>query len=212
MQFTPEFRTLERNLRRLEKHFLPPQLSPTGDYTIRWQDRIAAYVVMSHAEIESYLEECGKSVAREAKGKWDRQKEIGKPLLALLAFSGLKLEPPPPKVPLLESNNHKPEIISIEGKIGKCYSIYINIIRKNNGIKEENILSILMPIGIGIDDIRNELINDLNTLGIRRGDIVHTSVSRGRVENTLDPRIQRDLIRRICDQLKDIDALTQQLR
>lgn len=52
---TVGFAKLRRRITLLEKRFLPPR-RPLGDYTTGEQDYIRALVVLSHAEIEAYLE------------------------------------------------------------------------------------------------------------------------------------------------------------
>lgn len=52
---TVGFAKLRRRVGLLERRFLPPR-RPLGDYTLGEQDYIRALVVLSHAEIEAYLE------------------------------------------------------------------------------------------------------------------------------------------------------------
>lgn len=52
---TVGFFKLRRRVQLLERRFLPPR-RPLGDYTHAQQDFIRALVVLSHAEIEAYLE------------------------------------------------------------------------------------------------------------------------------------------------------------
>lgn len=52
---TYAFLKLRRRVKLLERRFLPP-LRKLGDYTLGEQDYIRALIVLSHAEIEAYLE------------------------------------------------------------------------------------------------------------------------------------------------------------
>lgn len=52
---TCSFRNLERRIVQLEDRFTPT-LSPTGFYKEKQYDYVRAYIVLTHAEMEEYLE------------------------------------------------------------------------------------------------------------------------------------------------------------
>ena len=66
MSSSSRFRTLTKELNRLERQFLP-KINPTGIYSDRQLALTIAYRVLAHAEIEAYLEDRVQKVAIDAK-------------------------------------------------------------------------------------------------------------------------------------------------
>ncbi|MFN7526376.1 MAG: hypothetical protein ACK5QA_02960, partial [Dolichospermum sp.] len=71
MPKSDKFITLRTQLNRLKNEFIP-EISPTGLYSESQLSRTAAYRVLAHAEIESYLEERAWEVVQNAKTLWTK--------------------------------------------------------------------------------------------------------------------------------------------
>ena len=66
------WKALSRQLEELRRQFLPTAFDPLGNYPkpLRVQAQTRAFLVLSHAELESFLEEWAKDIAQAAEGLW----------------------------------------------------------------------------------------------------------------------------------------------
>ena len=146
------FRMLTKELNRLKRQFLP-KINPTGSYSERQLAHTLAYRVLVHAEIEAYLEDRVWEVALNAKNHWDSQGKTCRSLICLLGFSGQMMEAPPDTLtPTKGSKALPPEKIKVNKKIDLAINSFKRSIDQNHGIKETNLLALLLPIGIDTDD------------------------------------------------------------
>ena len=169
---TDKYMRLQTRLKKLKKVYLPSSFSPTGTYSDSVYEKVRAYTVLSHAEMEYYFEEIALSIAEKAYKKWTQSKKASKPLLAMVAF----YEGQYSSVPETHDGNRSDE--TIDERIRKAYSSYNEQVRvKNNGIKEANILKVFLPIGIQINDLDENLLIALSNFGKERGSIAHSTKS-----------------------------------
>ncbi|MFM5998761.1 MAG: hypothetical protein ACKPCI_09075, partial [Dolichospermum sp.] len=128
-----KFNTLEMQLDRLKDEFIP-EISPTGLYSESQLSRTAAYRVLAHAEIESYLEERAWEVVQNAKTLWTKGKTT-RSLICLLGFSGLTMDKPPDTLtPQKGSKTVKEEKIKISKKIDLAVESFKRVISQNHGV------------------------------------------------------------------------------
>jgi len=64
---------LLKRLDTLRQNFLPKDFSPIGQYEAREHDLARGYVLLVHAEIESYLEDRATDVANSAEKRWKKK-------------------------------------------------------------------------------------------------------------------------------------------
>jgi hypothetical protein len=201
------FITLNKELNRLRKQFLP-KASPTGEYTDRQLALTIAYVVLAHAEIEAYLEDRVWEVAISAKKDWDSNGKTSRTLLGLLAFSGEMMELPPNSLtPIKASKSVSEDRIKIGKKIDLAINFFKGVIDQNHGIKESNILALLLTIGLDSDGLDTELIAILNTFGEQRGLVAHSSANSYRTKQIPDPVNELNRINQIIQGMTQIDRL-----
>jgi hypothetical protein len=202
-----EFRTLVKELRRLKKQFLP-DINPTGYYNDRKLALTTAYRMLAHAEIEYYLEARAWGVVLNAKKAWD---EVGKPsriLIALLAFSGQLMETPPTSLTPLKANKVvNPDKIKLDNKLVLAVNCFKRVIEQNHGLKESNILSLFLPIGIDSNDLDSVFLATMNTFGEQRGLVAHSSATFYRMLQPLDPANELNIISQIITGLAELDEL-----
>lgn len=110
MPESDRFITLRTQLNRLKDEFLP-EISPTSSYSESQLSKTAAYRVLAHAEIESYLEPSN-----------------------------------------VKQDNHDKRL-EITEKINSAIKSFKKVIDNNHGLKEKNILALLLPIGINSNDL-----------------------------------------------------------
>ncbi|WP_310484163.1 HEPN domain-containing protein [Chamaesiphon sp. VAR_48_metabat_403] len=208
MSRSSRFITLTKELNRLKKQFLP-KINPPGIY---YSDRqlalTIAYGVFVHAEIEAYLEDRVKQVATDAKIDWDSHGKASRTLLSLLAFSGEKMELPPDTLsPIKGSKKVLLEKIKLDKKIELAVNCFMKTIKQNHGLKESNILALLLPIGIDSSDLDLSLLVQLNAFGEQRGLVVHSSATSYRTKQPPDPVDELNKINQITQGLLRIDEL-----
>ena len=211
MSKSARFRTLTRELNRLKKQFLP-KINPTGLYSESQLSKTAAYRVLAHAEIESYLEERAWEVVQNAKTIWDESGKTTRTLICLLGFSGLTMdEPPDTLTPKKGSKTVKEEKIKISKKINLALESFKRVISQNHGVKEDHILSLLLPIGIDSDHLDPAWLATMNTFGEKRGLVAHKSATSYMTIQTPDPANELNTVTQITDELLRIDELINNL-
>ena len=211
MPESDKFITLKTQLDRLKDEFLP-EISPTGSYSESQLSRTAAYRVLAHAEIEYYLEERAWEVVQNAKTLWDKSGKNTRTLICLLGFSGLTMDKPPDTLtPQKGSKTVKEEKIKISKKIDLAVESFKRVISQNHGVKEDHILSLLLPIGIDSDDLDPAWLATMNTFGEKRGLVAHKSATSYMTIQTPDPANELNTVNQITDELLRIDELINNL-
>jgi hypothetical protein len=211
MPESDKFITLKTQLDRLKDEFLP-EISPTGSYSESQLSRTAAYRVLAHAEIEYYLEERAWTKVIDAKKAWETGKTT-RTLICLLGFSDLTMDKPPDtlkKPSNVKQDNHDKRL-EITEKINSAIKSFKKIIDNNHGVKEKNILALLLPIGIDSDDLDPAWLADMNTFGEKRGLVAHTSATSYMTIQTPDPANELNTVTQIKNELLRIDELINNL-
>ena len=191
-----QFRSLQTRMRRLRAHFLPRQFEPTGKYSERQLDRARAYRLLAHAEIESYLEQVVSETANEAYDIWENKGLITDPLIAMVAYSQNASRTVPTSKPTDGPRDLRDRVKKAKDSLTR----YAN--GENNGIRERNILRLLLPIGISEYDIDTTWLSTTDSFAQERGESAHRS---NRVTNPLDPKTEHDRVGQILEGLMAID-------
>lgn len=214
MPKSDKFITLEMQLDRLKDEFLP-EISPTGSYSESQLSRTAAYRVLAHAEIESYLEERAWTIVIDAKKAWETGKTT-RTLICLLGFSDLTMDKPPDtlkKPSNVKQDNHDKRL-QITEKINSAINSFKKVIDNNHGLKEKNILNVYsLTIGINSNDLdpNNTWLANMNTFGQKRGLVAHKSATSYMTTQTPDPANELNTVTQITDELLRIDELINNL-
>jgi hypothetical protein len=200
------FRQLTKELNRLKKQFLPRKFSEINDYSERQLALTFAYRVFAHAEIESYLEDRVWDTVQTAKNIWDNQGKASGVLLCVIAFSGQEMENPPDTItPLKGNKNVSLDKLKITKKIDIVIRCFKSVIDQNHGIKETNLLKLLLPIGIDSDDLDQVWLANMNTFGEERGEIAHSSGIK--TKKTPNPADELERVKQIIQELEKVDQL-----
>jgi hypothetical protein len=205
------FRILKRSVSELRRHLIPKKIDPTGTYC--WIDKVEvraeAYRVLVHAEIEAYLEDRAIEIARAAWSSWKASRYVTTVTLHLIGFSGRQMDDPVKTLVAPDKNKEKswPERKYIDDRLGKSVTGYIRFLQKeNHGIREANLLSILVPIGVLLDDLDENLVLGLEELGLLRGRVAHTSIEL-RAADGVDPKAELDRVNDLLDKLLNLDDM-----
>jgi RiboL-PSP-HEPN len=205
------FGILIQELDKLRKQFLP-KISPTSIYSDKQLALTSAYRILAHAEIEAYLEDRAWEVVIDAKKNWDSTGQPCRTLISLIAFSGSMMDVPPDTLTPTKANKVVPtERIKINKKVDLAINCFKRIIDQNHGVKEANLLALLLPIGIDSDDLDSALIATMNTFGEQRGMVAHSSATSKTVQPP-DPPSELSTVQQITKGLLQVDSLISNLK
>ncbi|MFD9031628.1 HEPN domain-containing protein [Streptomyces sp. NPDC059567] len=199
---SPRYRTLSRRVNELRKNLLPRTFEPTGLYTNRVHERTRAFRVLAHAEFESYIEDRAVEVIHRAHSIWDKTGRIRPCLLALMSHKEADYDIPDKLSDITDSSRKYP---TLKGRIEASKKHYSTFIRtRNHGIKEKNLLLILLPLGITIDEINRTWLETTESWATARGKVAHSSA---KLQHQIDPRIELQTVTEILEGFKGIDVL-----
>jgi len=80
-------------------------------------------------------------------------------------------------------------------------------LNENHGIREKNLLGMLLPIGIESDDIDATWLATIDGFGQDRGSAAHKSSAVSRTQQPPDPKNEFDRVTYLLQGLKDIDEM-----
>ncbi len=125
-------------------------------------------------------------------------------MLCVVAFSGQEMEPPPDTItPLKGNKNVSLDKLKITKKIDIAIRCFKSVIAQNHGIKETNLLKLLLPIGIDSDDLDKVWLLNMDTFGEERGEIAHSSaIKRKQPPNPAD---ELERVKQIIQELERVD-------
>jgi hypothetical protein len=157
---------------------------------------------MVHAEIEAYLEDRSREVLNAAWKHWQKTRVPSETIICLLGFSEVALKLPPDS---LGGGPNKLSYESIDTPLQKAYSVWLTRSRENHGIKEANVLSLVLPLGIEHKKLDTTLLNDLSSYGAARGLVAHTS--NYTITQYADPRDEFNTATKLATDLEKLDEL-----
>lgn len=206
------FKDLKARLEELRVHMLPTVFSPTGAYNEQQLDLAKGYILLAHAEFESYLEEISKDIVLKTVKKW---KSNNKPSLTLLSFlccyhSSWSHSDDMANAEIVKiAKNRVNAKDSTNEVIDIALKQYIQKIKDNHGIKESNFKSLVLPTGINIDELDASLIVALDSFGSSRGEVAH--LSKKRVKTLINPQDEYNKVNSILGGLAGFDLKVQEL-
>lgn len=176
---------------------LLPIIRLDGEYTDLELDLTRSFILLVHAEIENYLEDKVDEKIDIAFHQWKTTRKKSNILNSIIAFCNYDLN---------NSNNgkhSKHDKENLEYRLNLYVKKYKSIIFGNHGIKKENILSLLLPIGIEKNDIDDTWLETMENFGSDRGKIAHKKIS---LQSFIDPEtIKNEIYTNIVPTLKHID-------
>ena len=205
MARSTRYRELRTNINQLRRYFLPSKFSPTGSYTERQFDRVSAFRLMVHAEIEWYLELVVFDTANKAYDNWINRHLVTEPLLAMVAYVDSHLGSVPTSLPQTSNRD-------LDSRIWKSldwFNSYVRETRGNNGIRAQNILKLLLSVGVSEADIDPIWLTTTDDYGKLRGTVAHSSKQ---VYSAPDPREELNKVNKIIDGLLPFDEKLSRFR
>lgn len=127
------------------------------------QMKLRACISFIHAEIENYFESIGlKSLDAYVNNSLSKRVR-NKIKYALVVYNHKSYEGAPE---------------DIVARIDIAIRTYKTSIQQNNGIKEKDILKILLPVGYPFSELDNTWLATLNSFGAFRGKLIHASMNK----------------------------------
>lgn len=192
-------RQLESRLKFLEENILPAE-KVNGNYTKKEQDLIRSYVLLSHAEIEAYLEDKSKERINKALTDWNTNRKRSNCLKSVLAFTGNEID--------FNSDQHA---INMQHRVNRTVAHYMSsVVDRNHGVKEKNITNLLLPLGIEYSELDQAWLGIMESFGATRGNIAHNTTQ---VQIQIDRNTEKSRIKtQILPELVRIDGLIRKLK
>jgi hypothetical protein len=157
--------------------------------------------LLVHAEIEHYIEQRVGDIAKMARDRYSLDGKARTIILALLAYYDGKW---PETVESISVAIEPKAMATIHKRIGRAHDVFRHMVfKENNGIKERNILRLLLPVGILIDDLDSTWLNTLNSFGASRGNTAHLSA---KTQQPIDPKTEIQTVEQILQGLERVDA------
>lgn len=197
-------RVLLRAITKSRRALLPSRFSPTGTYRRpeRVHYRAICFRILVHAEIESYLEDRSREVLDAAWKHWKATRTPSETVVCLLGFSEVALKLPPDS---LGGGVNRQSYESVEIPLQKAFNVLIASLKNNHGIKESNVLSLVLPLGIDHRKLDSTLLSDLSSYGNARGLVAHSSHSA--TTTYADPRSEWNTAITLAKSLLKLDKL-----
>lgn len=184
MPNTPEYLRLVKQIKSYREIFLPTDLSINPD------DRdvvmLRAFVLHCFAEIQSYMEDVCKAIAIKSMRSWLDDGLTSKTTVAMLRYTDCALRQAPKLLHPSKDDKNGNLLLDLSKVVQKHYSNYFAIIEENNGVREGDLIRILLPIGIQSNDISENLKVDLTNLTKRRGGYAHNARHRSMNYSIID--------------------------
>lgn len=188
------FLELDRRISELTEKFVADQVeAEAADISnfVPDLDRLAAYRLLSHAEIEDYLERKARAsiasleVSLAGPG-WSIAAD-----LSIYVIASLVAEPLPFECP--HNDKRFLDRVKVIIKAAK------DLIDENNGVKASSFMKLSIMCGKMVDEIDTGLASSLSSFGTNRGDVAHRGV--GRTSTLLAPSTEMkstlDLVKHI---------------
>lgn len=199
-----EFQRLANAISLLKAELLPADLE-RDDFAVTYSQQSSedlshlstkakAFIALSHAEIEEYIENRSTSIENNAINAWKRERKVGISLLSLMIFfpkrednetTGFSSNLPNDKLikRLIEKLEHYKYL---DREIDNVNNLFRDKVDKNHGIQSIKLFSLLIPLGLKIDVFDELWIQEVESLANDRGQIVHKS--RYSISQPINPR------------------------
>ena len=163
------------------------------------------YRLLVHAEIEAYLED---RVRHRANESLRRFKTDGKPrtvVISLLAFHSPQKGTSVKQIKEIYASG----TVHVREMAAQAATAYNRVISLNNGIREANILQLLLPVGLLHSEIDSTWLSTTDSFGAQRGETAHTSF---RAQRQPDPATEQTTVQQILAGILKLDERISTLR
>jgi hypothetical protein len=153
-----ELISLENRINEINNNFKINDKINKTELDAEEEDYVRAFCVLSHAEIENFLEDLATKLLNYSNKIWNEQKIVNITTVALCA-----------QYEFIDKHE------TTETKLGKIFRDFRSEIVNNHGIKEKNIFNMFVPLGIERTLIDSAFLATMDSFGEHRGKMAHTS-------------------------------------
>ena len=186
---------LQKRLSYLRNSMLHKKFDALGNYDDQTILLTEAYILLVHAEIESYIETVCHDLIKHVAKQWADESKTSPTLFCLLAsyhHSWVEQEGEPKKAK------------DIKEAIQLATSQYSHIIKSNHGIKRNDLKKIIIPTGVDYANLDDSWINNMDAFGSDRGKIAHTS-HKSRINSSVSPQDSLNKSNSLLEGIKKFD-------
>lgn len=201
------YRELKSSIRELRCHLLPARFDKNGLYRSRVFTGVIAFRVLSHAAIEDYIETRVAEIAIKAASHCSLTKKISEPAAHIASFTEKSYGVPPDTFNPPQKNQAKdwPERVDLVARVVGAASVFVNFVkRENHGIREKNLMRLLLSVGLRYSDIDPVLVAELDSFGEKRGEVAHSSTAKHARKNP-NPEDELSRVNQLVALIKDLD-------
>jgi len=157
---TAEYANLVNNINVIDSEFrnFPRQEASNPEN----QRKLRACISLMHSEFETYFELMGSKIISTYSTTMTKKQK------SKLGFT----------LSIYNSQNYDGQADDINVRINNCIAVYKSALVQNNGIKQKDILKILLPIGISLLQIDNTWLTSMNSFGSLRGELIHKNLNQ----------------------------------
>lgn len=204
---------LQRRVSELRHALLPPVFDPTVAPSADDQERIRAFQVLAHAELEDCLETLASEVALTSVAKWrvhGRPRRVVFALLVSFRAEHFFEHWDSRTRPGLAGPNTQRPTTDMQTAVDAALKRFRDEIDNNHGIRRTNVLKLMRPLGLRASDLGAAWLSTLDSFGDRRGAAAHKSSTR--LTKLLDARSEYDTVVGAVNGMADLDRLLIRLR
>lgn len=178
--------------------FLPPPPHSKTNYSARELDLTSSYIVLAHAEIESFCEDRVMEKAMRAFEEFTKKNKVT-PILRKMVVHYIV------KKGRSWTDVRAPSMETVQ----LASQSYRDTVRGNNGVRQGNLEKLLFPIGLTEFASNTTWLAQMDSFGSNRGDRAHNSM---RALNPPDPATELANVKQILDGLLELDRMVSRLR
>lgn len=194
------FAELEKRIGELRQCFLPEEFDPTGLYEDSIYEYTRAFRVLAHAEFEAFIEDRVIEVVDSAVSSWKSAGAISRSLLAIVAYRESTASIPESMSDAEAKPNKYPPL---EARIDAARTEFHRYVRnQNHGIKEKNLLRLLLPIGVQETEIDSAWLSATETWATARGDAAHKGA---KMQVQPDPKNELKTVNAVLEGFREVD-------
>lgn len=206
------FNDFASRIAEIKGHLLP-EIKEDLSYSKEEIDQLRGFLVLVHAEIEDFVETRILDEITLRKKQWSAEPRVASGvLMGVIAFCGRNWPATVDSATALP-NTDAPrwQFRDMHCRLAQAVTDINRVIREcNHGVRQQNMLSLLLPIGFSFDEIRDlNLLDDLDQLGRFRGETAHRSARR--VTQEPDPADVQNRVDRVMENLERLDRAIAQL-
>ncbi|OIJ41867.1 hypothetical protein [Massilia timonae] len=201
---SPAFSQFIQSVSQLKIAFLPAAQKTT--YSDSEVVAAKAFLVFAHAELEDYLEQACRMKANKALSELQTNGLTGITALSLMAYCGVATSRPTEIAKYQQTHKNlardfatfaSPSTRALLSSLKTAVGVHSELCRKNNGIKEANLLPMVVPLGLDPLKIETSWLLELNSFGVDRGAHAHRGLAS--VKRIDDPYGASKQLDRIID-------------